>query len=308
MVHPTLPQALRELEPWRGYWVHTTRPLELILPSPSRLPALSRAASTRRSNSVDEWSLRLVVKGQGSEDACVLGVSRAAAQGEYLAPKPPPPPEPGPVLYFPVASRDNGSAGFQTADRMSAPRAGGTYAVSLRSGLASKAVWEVEVNPQGATQPLTLTMPNLSQLPRNLKVYLVDAETGQRRYMRTVNGYTINAADKPRRFQIVIEPAGAERKLLSALAATGGGSGKPVLLSFVLGSEANVMMEVVSPTGKLIARSPAPVRRSAGLNTLLWDGKDQRGSMLGRGIYLMRITATDDEGRTMSLVRPVPLR
>ncbi|MDW8367292.1 MAG: FlgD immunoglobulin-like domain containing protein, partial [Abditibacteriales bacterium] len=311
MVHPSLPQALRELEPWRGYWVHTTRPLELILPSPRNVPTFQRANAP--TPGLNEWSLRLVVRGQTGEDACVLGVSRAAGQGEYLAPKPPPPPMPGPAVYLvggypspnPSPSGE-GSAGTPRAGVMEAGRR--AYAVSLRSAVNGKAVWEVEVNPQGAMQPLTLTMPNLAQLPRSLKVYLLDTETGQRRYMRTVPAYTLNATDKPRRFQIVVEPAGAERKLLSALAATAGGSSRPVLLSFVLGTEANVMMEVVSPTGKLIARSPAPVRRSAGLNTLMWDGKDQRGSVLSRGLYLLRVTATDDEGRTMSLVRLVSLR
>jgi hypothetical protein len=292
MVHPTLSQALRELEPWRAYWVRTTRPLELTLPAPSRARAFNRAAAPRRSTSAEEWSLRLVVRGQGSEDACILGVSRATAQGEYLAPKPPPVPEPSPTLYFPSVSNQTGQ---------SQP-----YAVSLRSALSGKAVWEVEVNPQGSAQPLTLTMPNTVEVPRNLKIWLEDAETGQRRYMRTVSSYTVSSG-KPRRFRIIVEPAGAERKLLSAMAATGG-SGRPILLSFVLGDEARVSMEVISPTGKLMTRSPAPVRRSAGLNTLIWDGKDSRGSVLPRGVYLFRVTATDDEGRTMALVRPVPMR
>jgi hypothetical protein len=293
VVHPTLPHALRELEPWRAYWVHATRPLEIILPSHSRLSALNRAAVTRRSKSADEWSLQLVVRGQGSEDTCLLGVSRVAGSGEYVVRKPPPAPEPGPTLYFPSIPNQNGQ---------SQP-----YAVSLRSTLAPQAKWDVEVNPQGSSQPLMLTMPNLAELPRSLKVWLVDMKTGQRRYMRTVNSYNVNSDGKPRRFQIIVEPAGVERKLLSALAASGG-SGKPVLLSFVLGNEAYVSMEVINPTGKLVARSPVPVRRSAGLNTLIWDGRDSRGSILSRGVYLFRVTATDDEGRMMSLVRPLSLR
>jgi hypothetical protein len=289
MVHPTLPQALRELETWRAYWVRTTRPLELILPAPSRVPSLSRAPAVRRSNTLDEWLLRLVVQGQGSEDACILGVSRSAAgPGEYFALKPPPSPEPGPVLYFPSGQSQ-------------------PSAVNLRSGVVGKTVWEVEVNPQGASQPLTLTMPNTAQMPRSLKIWLEDTETGQRRYMRTVSSYNVNSNGKPRRFRIIVEPAGAERKLLSALATTGG-QGSPVLLSFVLGTEAQVGMEVISPTGKLVTRTPAPVRRSIGLNTMIWDGKDNRGSVLPRGVYLLRVTAMDDEGRTMALARPVTLR
>jgi hypothetical protein len=164
----------------------------------------------------------------------------------------------------------------------------------------------VEVLPSPGSATVTLDWSNLTGVPKSVRLTLVDVETGKRYYMRTQGGLTVPARGaSPRRFKLIASTDISGRRLLSALNATGGRGSGAVLVSFVLGSEADVTLEVLSPTGKVVSRPLGATRRSAGLNTLTWDGKDPLGRVTPRGVYLLRVTATDDEGRTMSLTQPM---
>ena len=46
------------------------------------------------------------------------------------------------------------------------------------------------VKPRQAGAAVTITWPNLSELPDKLVAYLVDPATGQRLYMRTARSYS----------------------------------------------------------------------------------------------------------------------
>ncbi len=285
-VHPTLSGALNTLEPWQGYYVKATQPLQLTLPAPDNVPTVKR--SNVRAASLSNWSLTLTVRDGSGQDSCVLGVSNGAG-GDGVALKPPPAPSPAPSVAFP--------SGGQTP-----------YAVNLRQSMNSRAEWDVEVTPSPNSATVTLDWSNLTSVPKNVRLTLVDVETGKRYYMRTQSGLTVPShGASPRRFQLIASTDVSGRRLLSALNATGGRSSGPVLVSFVLGSQADVTLEVLSPTGKVVSRPLGATHRSAGLNTLTWDGKDPRGRVIPRGVYLLRVTAIDDEGRTMSLTQPVTL-
>jgi hypothetical protein len=44
--------------------------------------------------------------------------------------------------------------------------------------------------------------------------------------------------------------------------------------------------------------------RPAGVTTVVWDGKSQRGVTVGRGAYLLVVSATDEtDGRTVQQVK-----
>ncbi|MCS6859999.1 MAG: S8 family serine peptidase [Abditibacteriales bacterium] len=285
-VHPTLPGALHTLEPWQGYFVKATQPLQLTLPAPDSVPTFKRA--NVRTPTLNNWSLTLTVRDGSGQDSCVLGVSSTAG-GDGVALKPPPAPQTAPSVYFPASGLT-------------------PYAVSLRQSVQSGAEWDVEVLPSPVSATVTLDWSNLTGVPKNVRLTLVDVETGKRYYMRTQSGLTLPVHGAvPRRFKLIASTDVSGRRLLSALNATGGRSSGPLLVSFVLGSEAHVTLEVLSPTGKVISRPLGATRRSAGLNTLAWDGKDPMGRVTPRGVYLLRVTAIDDEGRTMSLTQPVTL-
>lgn len=285
-VHPTLSGALNILEPWQGYYVKATQPLQLTLPAPNNVQTFKR--SNVRTSTLNNWSLMLTVRDGSGQDSCMLGVSNGAG-GDGVALKPPPAPGTAPSVAFP--------SGGQTP-----------YAVNLRQSVHNGAEWDVEALPSASSATVTLDWSNMTGVPKNVRLTLVDVETGKRYYMRTQSGLTVpSRGASPRRFKLIASTDVSGRRLLSALNATGGRSSGPVLVSFVLGSQADVTLEVLSPTGKVVSRTLGATHRSAGLNTLTWDGKDPMGRVTPRGVYLLRVTAIDDEGRTMSLTQPMTL-
>ena len=95
--------------------------------------------------------------------------------------------------------------------------AGGSagYAVDLRAEPVREATWELAVATQQTDAPVTITWPDLSELPNDLVAHLVDPTTGKRLYMRTARSYTFRSdAGGARRdfevtFRVVCYAAGA---------------------------------------------------------------------------------------------------
>lgn len=60
----------------------------------------------------------------------------------------------------------------------------------------------------------------------------------------------------------------------------------------------DVRLEVLDSSGRVV-RVIAPEENGAGDHGLTWDGKDQSGSPSPEGLYSLRVTATDSEGKTV---------
>src|SRR5262249_4847404 len=79
--------------------------------------------------------------------------------------------------------------------------------------------------------------------------------------------------------------------------------GPPVSIGFDLPETENIRLAVFSPEGRrlrVLADGPA----AAGSHRLEWDGSDERGRVLGSGIYLVRLeSSTRVSQRKLVLVR-----
>jgi hypothetical protein len=150
-----------------------------------------------------------------------------------------------------------------------------------------------------------LTWPDLSGVPREIGLTLVDVEANQRVYLRTRQHYVYRAGDAPRRFQIVAEP-----NVLGSLAITqftvqparGG-----LTLTYQLSRSAAVQAEVRTLAGREVAPIAADTRAEGGMNTLPWTAQDEQGRPLPDGVYLVCLTATTEEGQVVRAVRPVAI-
>ncbi|MCS6862683.1 MAG: hypothetical protein NZT92_20450, partial [Abditibacteriales bacterium] len=188
-------------------------------------------------------------------------------------------------------------------------------------GSASNATaWEFIVTTNQPGAEVTLTWDGMGTLPRSLRAYLVDIETGKRQFMRTTTAFTFRVARDAvaesitdriaaRRFRIEVSQSAEGKLQLIALQATAAGSerGRVVRFAYLLNRLATVQARVMSPTGKLLfVQPPRPAEK--GINTLLWDGKAQNGAPVPRGIYLFEVIARDGEGETVRAVRAITLR
>jgi flagellar hook assembly protein FlgD len=66
-------------------------------------------------------------------------------------------------------------------------------------------------------------------------------------------------------------------------------------LVFQLSAPANVSVSILNLAGRPV-RSLPPINCAPGLNTLLWDGKNDAGLRVPAGVYLVQLTARSPEG------------
>jgi len=278
---------VNSIEPWRGCWLKANQNCELIVPPPSRMSSRADAHST------SGWGFNVRAQSLPFTGQVILG---EVENGRDLAVASPP-----------------GTPDETVPIRISSIRAGQSLAVDLCQGTADRQVWEIAVTwdsdfalPDGK---VVLSWPDLTSVPRDVSLTLVDLGAGVRWYLRTTPAYTFTVSNTTgtRRFQLI-----AERNLTQALqimglrvspTRTAGAS-----ISFTLTKAAMTRLTVRTVSGRIVRTVEAGATRTEGMNTATWDGCDQRGRRLPRGVYLLEIHAQDEEHRQFRAVAPVTLR
>ena len=261
------------LEAWHGYWVWVAVPCDLVL-----TPAVTPAARARPKVAAKPggWQLRLVAHaGSAASSTHVLG---QVAPGDQPLMADAPPDFPG---FVQVAS-------VEGTRRL---------AMDLRSGTSIYAR-VVTVATDIPSSPVSLTWPDLSSLPRDVRPVLVDEDTGRRIYLRTSKGYDYTSPDGGgiRHFRLELLEPGAEVLACTAMtvaAAPRGGAD----LSFVLSADANVTARVLNVAGLPVRGLCQDSACPAGINRLNWDGRSDRGTPTPAGAYLIEVRARTDSGQ-----------
>jgi len=308
--------AASELEHWKAYWVLANAECEIVLlpdsggggatsvtVTPSGSSAL--ASRVRSGSSLSGRSLRHTVQGDGwlatlaatggnTTDSVLFGISSRASKGKLQIGKPPAAPgNDGAVEIALVA----------TGRSQKNQRIG----VDVKRSLTTHDSWQAIVRTQRANAEVAMTWPDLGRAPRGLRFYLVDETTGARRYMRTTSSYAFHtsATNEERHFRIEVEPATTTR-LASELTVHQSGLKDGVRFAVTLAKPAMLTTRVVSPAGKMIATQTVAGR--TGLNSLAWNGRTSAGASLPRGVYLLEVTATTDEGEQVKALKSLPLK
>ena len=74
-----------------------------------------------------------------------------------------------------------------------------------------------------------------------------------------------------------------------------------------MSAQATVRAQIVSATGAVVRTLSSGRAAAQGANSLLWDTRDNRGIAVPAGSYLLKLTGTDDGGRSATAVLPVVL-
>jgi hypothetical protein len=288
-----IPGVKGQLEPWKGYWVYAHTDCELILPPPSQ----SKGRGTRGEGRVAKgngWSMRLQASVNGSVGEAVLGIAngtRGLAVG--LPPEPP-----------------TGNNGVQVILlKNNTP-----LAVDVRSDGARRQEWEVLVRfgtrdgGRGTSErkEVVLTFDGIGYAPKDVSAWLVDTVTGKRVYLRTQPSYRFapEVGETERRFKVIVE-SGNERPLrIVGLKATPM-RGEGLVITFALTKPAQVRGEVMTLTGRKIAVMDEGSTRMAGTHRMIWRGVGSEGVKVPVGAYLVRLVATDEDGRQVQAVTVV---
>ncbi|MFQ3609950.1 MAG: carboxypeptidase regulatory-like domain-containing protein, partial [Fimbriimonadales bacterium] len=275
--------ATRRMKVWEGYWVYAFRDVTLVIPPTAVFT--SAAASRSVANAGMGWRLTIEAVSGDALDRAYVGVSRSATSGydnEHDMLKPP-------------ALSDN--AVRITMPRLDWGAVSGDYGVDIQP-MTRSASWEFVVETDTPNREVTLRWPDIQQMPRSANLVLVNLQTGERRFLRTTGSYTFRSSGVSR-FRLEMASSGGLLRINNLQVTSGRGNQHTV--AFNLTGDASVQVNIVAG-GKVVRSLMNQASRSAGLQQVSWDGRDQNGIALPPGSYTVEIRATSEDGQTARAV------
>ncbi|NLH98193.1 MAG: hypothetical protein GX446_01730 [Chthonomonadales bacterium] len=275
----TLIQSGGVLKPGRGYWVRVLQPCEIILPTPG-----TKAAAGSRDADVTANAIQVTARLDNRLDADnYLSLSPAT---RAFVEKPPFVGEYASIQQIPAT---------EVAGQ-----------VPTRAG---QTVVAFEAVTNKANADVTLAFPNVAVLGRKAEITLVDLATNTTRALATSGTYVFNSGENAgaRRFALLVRPVTANSRLVISDLKTTGRSAGSLAFAYTLSGPATVRAQIVGSAGNVVRTLSQGRSATEGANVLLWDGRDQKGISVPSGTYLVKLTATDGEGRAATAILPVTL-
>jgi hypothetical protein len=295
------------LRPFMGYWILALEECQLVIPPKSE--ANRGVTVSRKRLAENGFVFGLMADDGRSKRRVWLGFSNEALgrgrnrQGVQAA-MPPEAPEPSGIQVFALGANGKPLA----ADiRLGMTRIEWDIVVRWDQNQGSRGLWSE--GRQGGVEEVRLTWEGLGYLPKGMSAFLVDMTTGTRRYLRTQSVYQFKPqpTETERRFKVILEQGGTGLlKVLNLRATPVRGQG--VLIQFALTKPATTQVEILTLTGRRVAVVESGQNRSAGQQSIVWRGVGVEGQKLPIGTYLIRVLASDEEGRQVQVMSTFVLR
>ncbi len=287
-------RVVSALTPYVGYWLHANEPCRLFIDeSTDTLAVAAQAARPAVPVPADGWLLQLQTTATvaGLQDtAAYIGTAAGASDGfdPGLDQAKPPVPISGGYVYL----------SLQGANALN-------MAVDIRSQQSRQQQWDIEVQTNLNGQPIEVSWPDMSSLPRGTQPILTDLASGKRVYMRTNRAYTFEADGHSRRLQVSTSAAGVGQLAITAAVASTRAASAAV--SYTLSKNAQVTIDVHNISGRLISRVVQDQSQAAGLQSVAWNGRNQAGLRVPNGCYLIRISAHTEDGQQVQALAQVAI-
>jgi hypothetical protein len=273
---PRLAPGLRQrLRMWEGFWAYSESDGGILRFYPPAVAPLSVDSEPPRPPS---WTVRVVAAAGHVADASTL-IGQGGERAVLAVPNPPP--APGPFIDLSVR-----------------PKSGQREcAISIQAGAPDSLEWEMMARSNVADRPVTLTWPDLSQVPSDLVLYLHDLETDRRTYMRTAESYTYRSAtgESARHFRIKVARREAGALVLTSSALYEGG-GRAATIALTLSRPAQVTARVLNVAGRPVATICTGKEANGATNHLAWDLRSDGGTRVPTGHYLCVVEAMTEDG------------
>ncbi len=289
MVAPsgTLGAVRNQLLGWEGAWVRATSGgVSLALGAVGSAAAEEEEASQqpKQADLQGGWIIPIQVRAGKSADLTSLAGVVPGAGAQHTVENPPAMAG-GVDLYFTNA-------------------AGVPLAHDVRSELKAQ-TFDFVVACEVPNAQVTLTLPDLSTVPADMQVLLVDKQTGRTLYARTMNGYTYRSegARSERAFQLIVEPRNIGALSVSATAAQT--RADLVTLNYTVTKACNVTVRVLNMAGRCIRTLVSDKVVAAGQQQELWNLNAANGTRVPAGTYLLQIEAVCDNGQRVQSMTTV---
>jgi hypothetical protein len=283
------------VEPFKGYWVYVQAPQGVVLlidNTPTRQIVLTAQTSRSRQALMDGrlgiddgWLLPLKLTRNGQELSTVqIGVSSKAS--DNIDPL---------DLLTPPSLRQWVPEWVTFASVARAGRSETLLYADVRAPSARPRIWDLVIEANSNGDNLTVSWDNLNErVPSDLRLILIDPDTGETRYMRTISGYTFSLSDGVKRLRIVAERRwGAGLRIVGVK--TESTRGGQLIARFTLTESAEVEVKLLTLTGRLISVVQPRRLMPMGEHRIVWDGRSVNGG-LPKGSYLLEIKAYGERG------------
>lgn len=282
------------LTPFEGFWINILDSRGATIIYPNTVGAGSRGVANRgRSGEGGRWEVQLVATGDGAADhATRFGVAPGAGEQFSSLDSLKPPPF-GPYVQVSFPHTQWGAAS-------------GRYAVDLREANGAAKSWDLAVETNLPEREVSLSWPNLAEVPSGVSLVLEDLDSGAKRFMRSTGGYRfpVEATAGRRRLRITAEPMRAGRLQVLDLRGVTTRAGGSVF--YQLSAPAEVTIFLASQSGRRLGELVRGRASGTGQNEVPFRAVDATGRPLPRGIYRLEMIAVGEDGqqqRTSRVVR-----
>jgi hypothetical protein len=282
--------------PNRGYWIYVFTPQPVTLSYPPVfepfMPGSFRSTGPTWAQTEKQWRLQLVARtASWMDDQNFIGQApNAGASKELRIMKPPM----SPVQDVAVSIED-AIDGRPTR-----------LAQALHDSSGRKE-WKVMVDVKEPGS-VTLTWPNMSTVPKNIRFRLIDTATNTTRDMRQTSGYTFEANEATtREFKIQVEPGTAQRAIIGNVVVSrpSRDANAPFTISYTLSAEATTTVRILNSAGREVFAVTRGRSDSAGENTVTWALRDKADRAVAPGTYRVEIIAETETGDRVRSVVPI---
>lgn len=287
---PALNALRNYLEAWEGAWFRTGggTGTSMTVTAPTEVGSAALVSGKEASSEVSEggWLVPVVVQAAGRADLTTLaGVGSGGDAGGYVVDNPPKAPD-SVDLYF------TDGTGRRLAHDVRAQSAGGT-------------VWPLVVETDLGETRVEVMLPDLSAVPNDLAVYLVDVDANKRMYARTLPSYSFTSGESgaKRHFRLEIEPRGADNLAIKSAAVLPTQSG--AIVTYELSKACQVSVKVLNMAGRTVRQLLQEKTVASGRGEEVWNLRSNSGAMAPGGVYLVKIEAVADNGQRVHALRQV---
>ncbi|MCW5945556.1 MAG: S8 family serine peptidase [Fimbriimonadales bacterium] len=274
-----------QLVPWESHWVYAFQECWLHVPP---IPGIVRGRNVDHPIRGGGWMTQMrVTSGAYSDTRNFFGMTANLNETFDRIAKPP-------------ATPDGLSAWFTGNDQM-------RFAQDLRELSPRREEWRMTVRPNEPNADVTLSWNEVVAPPSRLRMSLRDMATGQLITMQPNGTYTFRSDENmsPREFVLTSQPDAVGRLVVSGVRIGGGSrSGGAFTIQYNLSSDANVSIRILGNSGKAIAELENR-GRSAGPNSVVWNGRTTDGVSVAPGVYMVEITAETASGERARTTTPI---
>jgi hypothetical protein len=252
-----------------GMWAKATSPASIVITRGTTAAGVAAAGGPQRQ--AGDFLIRIEASANGRADACAYaGVLAQAAELEINNP-----PQLSPYVDVCFYGED-----------------GEPLSYALAQSVGERQSWDFEVRTDMANAEVAVSLPDLSEVPRELGVWLTDLDTEERIYARTAPVYRYNSGPlaTPRRFRLEAAPRNGGALALAGVVAQAARGGS-YEIAYGLNAPAAVTIEVLNIAGRPVRTVVAGEEVAPGRNTALWNGLSESGLRAPAGRYLVRIQA-----------------